>query len=262
MIALETKDLTIKYGEKVALKNANIRIDKGEVVAVIGPNGSGKSTLIKGLSRCIKTSGGNIKLNNQDIRKIDSKLIAKEMAILPQLKDNHLDLEVETLVSFGRYPHLGFGKRLQKKDRDIVSWALEITGLIQYRTTRLDSLSGGERQRAWIAMALAQKPKILLLDEPTTYLDISYQLEILELIKGLNEEMNLTVVMVLHDINQAARYAHKIYVLKDGEVHDQGRPEEIVKDSLIKDVFNIDAKIYKDKINNCPYLVPLKLKEE
>lgn len=259
MIGLEAKDLYINYGEKPALKEANVQIKSGQIVTIIGPNGSGKSTLLKALSRCIKPNRGKINLNGRDIVKIHNKEIAQEMAILPQVKYVASDITVEELVSYGRYPHLKFGKRLSKKDKDIRDWAIEKTGLSDYRDRFINTLSGGERQRAWIAMALAQKPRILLLDEPTTYLDISYQLEVLELVKELNESLELTVVMVLHDLNQAARYSDYIYVLNEGEIHHHGKPDSIMNIQLLRDIFRIDAHIYEDKVNQCSYFIAEKI---
>lgn len=259
MISLEAKNLTIKYGKKIALEGADIDIKQGEIISIIGPNGSGKSTLLKALSRCIKPDDGEVRLNGENIFKLNNKKIAQEMAILPQVKNSCSDIEVENLVSYGRYPHLGFGKKLTRKDREIVQWAIEKTGLRGYESRYIDTLSGGERQRAWIAMALAQRPKILLLDEPTTYLDISYQIEVLELIKELNTSLDITVVMVLHDINQAARYSHHIYVLNSGKVYKYGEPKDIIRDELLREIFRIEAHIYKDEINQSPYFIPHKI---
>lgn len=260
MLALETKNLSVKYGEKLALKDINIKIGQGEIVSIIGPNGSGKSTLIKAISRCLKTSDGEILFQNRDIYSVKAREIARELAVLPQIKRSPKDLSVENLVSFGRYPHLGLGKKLSPRDKEIVEWAVEKTGLSEYSQRLLYSLSGGERQRAWIAMALAQEPKILILDEPTTYLDISFQLEILELIKILNKDLKLTVIMVLHDLNQAARYSDKIYVLNKGQIYHYGSPETTIRKNLLRDIFNIDSHIYQDQANDCPYFIPFKIR--
>ena len=257
---LETKNLSVKYGEKLALDRVNIKVKRGQVVSIIGPNGSGKSTLIKAISRTVKHSSGEIYFQEKDILKIKNKIIAQEVAVLPQIKRCPKDLTVENLVSFGRYPHLGLGKKLNSRDKEIVSWAIESTGLKDYSGRLLYSLSGGERQRAWIAMALAQEPNTLILDEPTTYLDISYQIEVLELIRELNKSLGLTVVMVLHDLNQAARYSDEIYVLKDGQVRHQGDPKSTIDSLLLKEIFRIDAHIYEDEINDCPYFIPHKIK--
>ncbi|MBU5312431.1 ABC transporter ATP-binding protein [Tissierella carlieri] len=260
-MGMETKNLQVKYGDKVVLKDANFKVNNGEIVTIIGPNGSGKTTLIKALSRCIKSHSGDIYLDGKDIYQIPTKKIAREVAILPQVKNVSADVTIENLVSYGRYPHLGFGKRIKKDDRDIIHWAIEKTGLIKLRDRYIATLSGGERQRAWIAMALAQKPKILILDEPTTYLDISYQLEVLELVKELNESLGITVIMVLHDLNQAARYSDNIYVLRDGQICECGKPNNILQTKMLKDVFRIEAHIYQDEINDCPYFIPHKLKD-
>ncbi|MBU5425965.1 ABC transporter ATP-binding protein [Tissierella pigra] len=258
-MSMETKSLQVKYGEKLVLKDINFRVSNGEIVTIIGPNGSGKTTLIKSLSRYIKAYSGEIYLDGKDISQIPTKKIAREVAVLPQVKNVSADVTIENLVSYGRYPHLSFGKRINKNDKDIINWAIEKTGLVKLKDRYIATLSGGERQRAWIAMALAQKPKILLLDEPTTYLDISYQLEVLELIKELNESLGITVIMVLHDLNQAARYSNNIYVLRNGEICEYGKPSDILQAKLLKDVFRIDAHIYEDEINRCPYFIPHKL---
>lgn len=253
------KDIVVSYGEKNALNKANIKVNTGEIVTIIGPNGSGKSTLVKAISRCIKLQSGSVELNGKDISTMYSKEIAKKMAILPQVKTASSDITVETLVSYGRYPHLKFGKRLSRKDKDIIQWAMENTGLVELKDRDVVTLSGGERQRAWVAMALAQKPDILILDEPTTYLDISYQMEVLELVKELNNSLGITVIMVLHDLNQAARYSDRIYVLRKGEVYKEGSPKSIIDSQMLKDIFRIDAEIYEDKVNNCPYFIPNKI---
>lgn len=255
-MGIEAKEIQINYGDKIALHKTNIKINEGEIVTIIGPNGSGKSTLIKAISRCIKLKAGSITLDGINLNNIPSKIIAKKMAVLPQVKNVSSDITVESLVSYGRYPHLGFGKKLSKVDYETIEWAMDKTGLLALRDRNVMTLSGGERQRAWIAMALAQKPKILILDEPTTYLDISYQLEVLELVKELNQSLGITVVMVLHDLNQAARYSDNIYVLMNGHVCEYGKPENIIKSSMLKDIFRIEADVYVDKVNKCPYFIP------
>ena len=252
-------NIVVQYEDKEVLKDVSIEVNKGEIVTIIGPNGSGKSTLVKAICRSIKIDKGEIILEGQNIHSIPSKTIAKKLAVLPQVKSVSNDMLVEALVSYGRFPHLRFGKSLSKEDKDIVEWAMEKTGTIGLRDRNVITLSGGERQRAWIAMALAQKTDILVLDEPTTYLDISYQMEVLELVKELNETLGISIVMVLHDLNQAMRYSDKIYVLKDGEVFDHGNPCEILNKETLKDVFNIKADIYEDLENKCPYIIPNKI---
>lgn len=258
-MGIQVKNLEIRYGDKIAIKDANLQIYDGEIVTIIGPNGSGKSTLIKAMSRCLNPKIGEILFDGMNINEIPTKTISRKMAILPQVKNVSGDVTVETLVSYGRYPHLNFGKRLKTSDHKIIDWAIEKTGLTNIRRQNVITLSGGERQRAWIAMALAQKPEILILDEPTTYLDISYQLEVLELIKELNNSLGITVVMVLHDLNQAARYSDNIYVLNDGQVCKYGKPINIIDHKLLMDVFRIEAHVYEDEVNCCPYFIPHKI---
>lgn len=256
---IKTKNLVVSYSEKQILKGVDFEAKAGEIITIIGPNGSGKTTLVKALSRSKATESGLISLGGEDIKKIPTRTIARQLAVLPQNKHVPLDMSVEALVSYGRHPHLNFTGRLSPKDMQVIDWALEKTGLLELRSRFVGQLSGGERQRAWIALALAQEPKILILDEPTTYLDIGYQLEILELIKELNRTLGLTVIMVLHDINQAARYSHRIYVLKEGRIFSQGSAREILNAELLGQVFKAKAEIYEDEINSCPYFIACKL---
>lgn len=258
-MGIEVKNLEVKYADTIALREANLKIEKGEIVSLIGPNGSGKSTLIKSISRFLKANKGEVLLDNKNIWTYKDKELAKKIAVLPQFKQTPNDITVQTLTSYGRYPHLDFRKKLKKEDQEIIDWALEKTGLVDLRHRKMMTLSGGEGQRAWIAMALSQKADILMLDEPNTYLDISYQMETLELIKELNQSLKLTVVMVLHDLNQAARYSDKIYVLMDGKIYKEGKPKDILNPELFRDVFQIEANIFEDKMNKCPYFIPLKL---
>lgn len=257
-MGLEARDIHVKYGQKEVLKSVEFKINDGEITTIIGPNGSGKSTMIKVLSRCLNPCKGSVYLDGENIKSIATKKIAEKMAVLPQVRNISSDITVEELVSHGRYPHLGFKQRLKAEDKEIVEWAMEKTGLIDLKNREVITLSGGERQRAWMAMTLAQNPKILILDEPTTFLDISYQLEILELVKELNESLGLTVIMVLHDLNQAARYSDNIYVLDKGSICEWGPPHVILRSDLIKSVFRIQAHIYEDEINQCLYFIPEK----
>lgn len=255
---ITVENLKVNYCNDEILKDISFQINSGEIVTIIGPNGSGKSTLIKAVSRCLKPVKGTIFLGENNISNINTKEIAKKLAVLPQVKNVSSDISVEELVSYGRYPHLRFRGRLSKEDNEIVTWAIEKTRLESFRKRLVCTLSGGERQRAWVAMSLAQKPEVLILDEPTTYLDISYQMEILELVKELNATLGITVVMVLHDLNQASRYSDKIMVINNGEICEYGSPEKIINKSLLKNIFKIDADIYEDEINNCTYFIPKK----
>ena len=225
---LKIKDFKIGYDDKVIVKDFSLHVKKGDMLTIIGPNGSGKSTVLKAVGRLLKPMDGVVYLDGKLLQEMNNKEIAKEMACLSQHNSAPKDMTIRKIVSFGRNPHKNWFQGLNKEDEDIVTWAIEKTNLSHMENKNISDISGGERQRAWIAMALAQKPKVLLLDEPTTYLDINNQIEILELVKELNEKLNLTVVMVLHDLNQAAKYSSEVLVLKNGEIKAQGKPEEIL----------------------------------
>lgn len=230
---------------KFKLNDISININEGEIVSLIGPNGSGKSTLLRVISRLLKPSSGSIFLGEQNIAKLKSAEVAKTLTMLPQMNNYQLDLTVRELVEFGRHPHSGHKLSLTKEDQEIVEWAIEVTGLTHMQNRLLPSMSGGERQRAWIAMTVAQHPKVLLLDEPTTYLDIAHQLEVMELVKELNRKYDMTVIMVLHDINQAAQYSDRMIVLKKGQLHYDGLPHCVLCKEMFESIFEIEAEIYQ-----------------
>src|SRR6056297_125433 len=258
---LKISNLTMGYEGKRILKDISFDVEKNKITTLIGPNGCGKSTILKALSRAKKPQKGKIFLDSKNILRIDEKKLAKIMSILPQSPKAPDDFSARDLVGYGRYPHMNWLGRLTKKDYDIIDWAIKETKIESLQHRMVSTMSGGERQRAWIAMALAQQPRILLLDEPTTYLDISHQFEVLELVSRLNRDMNITVVMVLHDLNQAARYSDKIIVIKDEKIYKEGKPEEIINKKLLEEVFSIKVKIFEDEENNCPYFIPMKSKE-
>ena len=249
---LYTEDISISYGERVIVKNLDVVIPDGKITTIIGSNGCGKSTLLKAMTRIIPHQSGSVLLDGKHISKIHTKQLAKEMAILPQTPESVAGLTVGELVSYGRFPHQkGFGK-LTKHDIEAIDWALESTNTMEFKDRSVDALSGGQRQRAWIAMALAQETDIIFLDEPTTYLDMAHQLEVLELLQKLNEEQGRTIVMVLHDLNQAARFADYIIAMKDGEVVKAGSPTDILTKDILRKVFQIDAEIGEDPRTNKP----------
>ncbi|BAQ10904.1 ferrichrome abc transporter [Bacillus sp. OxB-1] len=257
---LTTEDLSYRQSAEFRLAEVDVHIKKGEIVSLIGPNGSGKSTLLRLLSRLNAPDTGQILLNGKEIARMDTRDVAKALAMLPQMHDHQLDLTVRELVGFGRHPHRStYGKPL-REDEEIVEWALEVTKLSGFRNRLLHSLSGGERQRAWIAMAIAQRPNILLLDEPTTYLDIAHQLEVMELVTELNETFGMTIVMVLHDINQAARYSDRLIVLKEGRIRYDGIPQCVLCKEMFRSIFEIDADIFvKDGAH---FFTPNKLRKD
>jgi iron complex transport system ATP-binding protein len=259
MIRLSTEQLSIGYGERLIVKNLSVEIPDKKITTIIGPNGCGKSTLLKAITRIISHQSGNILLDGNDISKVNTKLLAKQMAILPQTPESASGLTVGELVSYGRFPYQkGFG-RLTKKDYEVIDWALEVTGTIDFKFRPVDALSGGQRQRVWIAMALAQETEIIFLDEPTTYLDMAHQLEVLELLQKLNLEQERTIVMVLHDLNQAARFADHIIALKDGEIVKAGNCDEVISHKVLKKVFNIDAVIGHDPRTRKPMCITYNL---
>ncbi|OAT72533.1 ABC transporter ATP-binding protein [Parageobacillus thermoglucosidasius] len=252
MVRLYTKDLNIGYHEHLIVKDLNIEIPDQKITAIIGPNGCGKSTLLKTLTRIIAPQSGTVVLDGKQIFNENTKVLARKMAILPQTPESPGGLTVGELVSYGRFPYQkGFG-HLTKKDYEVIDWALEVTGTIEFKYRPVDSLSGGQRQRVWIAMALAQETDIIFLDEPTTYLDMAHQLEVLELLQKLNVEQGRTIVMVLHDLNQAARFADYIIALKDGKIVKAGNGDEVMTRDVLKQVFHIDAEIGRDPRTNKP----------
>ena len=228
---------------KFQLNNISINIKQGEIVSLIGPNGSGKSTLLRVISQLLKSSSGEVYLDEKNVRQMKKREIATTLTMLPQMNNHQLDLTVRELVEFGRHPHNKNNLKLTKEDQEIVEWALEVTRLKPLEHRLLPTMSGGERQRAWIAMAVAQHPKVLLLDEPTTFLDIAHQLEVMELVRELNEKYNMTVVMVLHDINQAAQYSNRLIVLKRGTIYYDGSPQCVLCKEMFATIFEIEADI-------------------
>lgn len=243
MNSIATENLTISYENKLVVEDLNIQIDQGKITTIIGSNGCGKSTLLKAVGRILKPEGGIVYLNGKDIRQLTTKEVAKKMAILPQSPQAPAGLTVGELVAYGRFPHQsGFGK-LNSEDKKMIAWALEATKLTELETMEVDNLSGGQRQRVWIAMALAQQTDLILLDEPTTYLDLSYQLEVLELLYRLNREQGCTIVMVLHDLNLAARFADYMVAIRSGYIICHGTPEQVMTKEILRDTFNIEAVI-------------------
>ncbi|WP_442602354.1 ABC transporter ATP-binding protein [Paenibacillus sp. KN14-4R] len=246
MVRLYTDDLTIGYGERFIVKDLSVHIPDKKITTIIGANGCGKSTLLKAITRIIPHQSGAIILDGASIAKENTKLLAKKMAILPQTPESASGLTVGELVSYGRFPYQSGIGRLTAQDIEVIDWALEVTGTHSFKDRSIDALSGGQRQRVWIAMALAQQTEIIFLDEPTTYLDMAHQLEVLELLQKLNQEQERTIVMVLHDLNQAARFADYMIALKDGQIVKAGTCEEVIDRDVLKEVFQIDAQIGYD----------------
>lgn len=252
---IKTSDLKVCYDKKVVIEDLSVTIKPNKITTIIGPNGCGKSTLLKAISKNLAYKKGKITVDGRNLKHYPVKKLARSMAILPQSPKVPEDFSVGELVSFGRYPFIPFGRRFSQKDYDMVNWALEKTDMRCFKHRKVASLSGGERQRAWIAMALAQEPKILLLDEPTTYLDIAHQFETLELIREIGTKMSMTIVMVLHDINQAARYSDEIIVMKKGTIMAQGTPKETIHEKTLREVFSLKGDFFEH--SDYPHFIPL-----
>ncbi|AFZ69273.1 ABC transporter ATP-binding protein [Deinococcus peraridilitoris] len=253
--ALSTRTLSLRYGTRRVIEDLDLTLPGG-VTTIIGANGCGKSTLLRSLSRLLNPERGSVLLDGHDLHRLPTKVVAQKLAILPQGPSAPEGLTVEELVWFGRHPHQGMFAQRSKEDRDIVAWALDHTGMRVFATRPLENLSGGQRQRAWIAMSLAQGTSTLLLDEPTTYLDLSHQLEVLHLVRRLNEEEGKTIIMVLHDLNQAVRYSDELVAVQGGKVYAQGHPASIMNKQLLRDVFGLEAHLLEDPDTGRPYVIP------
>lgn len=257
--ALRGEGISVGYEDRIIIEPMDVALPEGKVTSIIGPNGCGKSTLLKALSRTMPTRSGAVYLNGAAIAQLPTAEIARQMALLPQSPSAPGGLTVKELVSYGRYPHQkGFG-RLTDKDREIIAWALDITHLTAFADRAIDALSGGQRQRAWIAMALAQDTDLILLDEPTTYLDMAHQLEVLELLQSLNRDQGKTIALVIHELNLAARFSDWMIAMKDGSICAAGTAEQVMTPPMMKEVFGLEALIEPDPWTGKPSLVSYRL---
>ena len=243
------------YGKHTVINNMDINIKKGEITSIIGPNGSGKSTILKTLSKIIKYNSGTIYLNRRNICSYENKEFARHIGMLPQKPHAPIDFKVIDLVSYGRIPYNKWYSKNSEHDKEVIEWALKVTDTWKIKDKVINECSGGEAQRIWIATVLCQQPEILFLDEPTTYLDISHQLEIMNLLKKLNRDSGIGIVMVLHDISQAIQISDKIIVIKNGKKYCEGSPFEVVTSRMMKEVYNVDCDIVNIKNRNKPIIV-------
>ena len=255
--ALHVKDLSVGYGERTVLDTLNVDIKRGAVTSIVGPNGCGKSTLLRTMSRLLNPAKGEIVLDGKSIHDIPTRKLATQLGLLPQTPIAPDGIVVADLVGRGRTPHQGILGRWSQQDYDIVAEALETTGISDLAERSIDELSGGQRQRVWIAMALAQRTDTLLLDEPTTYLDVKHQLDVLDLLTELNRDRGTTIVMVLHDLNLAARYSDELVAVSGGKVFAHGHPREVITKENVKSVFGIDSVIITDPVSDQPAVMPI-----
>lgn len=254
---LLAQHLASGYDKKTILHDITLEIPRNKISVIIGANGCGKSTLLKTLAKLIKPTNGDVTLDGKSISKIAPKKLAQILGVLPQSPIVPEGIKVADLVGRGRFPHQSLFSGWSKKDYEAVAEAMDTMNVSDFADLDIDELSGGQRQRVWIAMALAQQTDILFLDEPTTFLDITYQVEILDLLTDLNRKHGTTIVMVLHDINLSARYADYIYAIKDGDLIAEGTPSEVINTELIKDIFSMDSIVMEDPISKTPLVVPI-----
>lgn len=255
-----TQNLSLAYQDVLIVDDLNLAIPSGKVTALVGANGSGKSTILKALARILKPRYGAAYLDGKAVHSVPNRQVAKKLAILPQNPVAPEGLLVRELVSYGRFPHQQGFSGLQKDDQAIIDWALSITGMTVFAERPVGSLSGGQRQRAWIAMALAQDTSILLLDEPTTFLDMAHQLEVLQLLQRLNAREGRTIIMVVHDLNHASRFAQHLVAIAEGKVVAEGSPREVMTPEMLRRVFAIDADVIADPRTGNPMCIPYGLR--
>ena len=254
---LETRGLTLGYDGHPVVEDLSLRIADGRVTAIIGPNGCGKSTLLRGLGRLLRPMAGSVTLDGTSLARLPTRRIAQLLAVLPQSSSAPEGLTVADLVSRGRHPRQRWYQQFSVSDEHAVRRALEATGIAEFADTPVDELSGGQAQRAWISLTLVQDTDILLLDEPTTYLDLAHQVEILELVHRLNRDLGRTVVMVLHDISLAARFSDHVVAMNAGRIVAHGTPEEVVTEDLLAEVFGLRAQIVAEPVTGRPHVIPL-----
>ncbi|EGR2424987.1 ABC transporter ATP-binding protein [Vibrio cholerae] len=257
---LKAERLSLGYEGKSVCDALDLAIPHGKFSVIVGPNGCGKSTLLKSLCRLLKPLAGQVLLDGQNIHQLPTKVVAKQLGLLPQSALTPEGIKVVDLVSRGRYPHQGLFRQWNGADEQAVEEAMRATHVHKLAQHSVDQLSGGQRQRVWVAMALAQQTPYLLLDEPTTYLDIAHQIELLDLFWRLNRQQGHTLVAVLHDLNQACRYADHLIVLQEGKIVAQGDPHSLVTPALVKQVFGIDCVVMPDPISSTPLIIPHSLK--
>jgi iron complex transport system ATP-binding protein len=253
---LRAEALSLAYDGTRVIDDLSLVVPQGRITALVGPNACGKSTLLRGLARLLRPREGAVYLDGREIHRYPTREVALRLGLLPQAPTAPEGLTVEDLVARGRYPHQTWFRQWSAADEETVGRAMRLTGTDALRDRPVDELSGGQRQRAWIAMALAQETELMLLDEPTTFLDLAHQIEVLDLLHELNEREGRTIVIVLHDLNQAARYAATIVAMADGRIVAAGTPKEVVTESMVREVFGVECRVIPDPVTGTPLVVP------
>jgi iron complex transport system ATP-binding protein len=253
---LAARGITVGYGDRTVIDQLDVAIPPGVITTIIGPNGCGKSTLLRTLTRLLKPAGGTVVLDGEDIGRLRTRDVAKKLGLLPQAPVAPEGLTVADLVARGRHPHQSWLRQWSSDDADVVRRALAMTGVADLADRAVDSLSGGQRQRVWISMTLAQGTDLLLLDEPTTYLDLAHAIDVLDLVDDLHES-GCTVVMVLHDLNLATRYSDNLVVMRSGAILAQGHPRDVITAELLYEAFGLRAKVIDDPVGDRPLIVPI-----
>ncbi|MEE1742330.1 ABC transporter ATP-binding protein [Streptomyces sp. BE147] len=253
---LAARGVTVGYGGRTVIDDLDVEIPPGVITTIIGPNGCGKSTLLRTLTRLLKPAGGAVVLDGEDIAGLRTRDVAKKLGLLPQAPVAPEGLTVADLVARGRHPHQSWLRQWSSDDADVVERALAMTGVSELADRPVDSLSGGQRQRVWISMTLAQGTDLLLLDEPTTYLDLAHAVDVLDLVDDLHES-GRTVVMVLHDLNLAARYSDNLIVMRDGRILEQGHPRDVITAELLREAFGLRAEVIDTPVGGGPLIVPI-----
>jgi iron complex transport system ATP-binding protein len=253
---LTANAITLAYGDRTVVKSLDLAVAPGRITAIVGANGCGKSTLLRALSRLLVPRSGAVVLDGHELHRLHAKQVARMLGLLPQNPIAPEGIAVADLVGRGRHPHQRALAPWTRRDHEAVAEALEMTDTIDLADRAVDELSGGQRQRVWIAMALAQETDILLLDEPTSFLDVAHQIEVLDLLVDLNRTRGTTVVMVLHDLNLAARYADEMVAMHDGCIHAKGRPHEVITSDLVREVFGVDCEVIVDPLSGAPLVLP------
>ncbi|CAM3888586.1 ABC transporter ATP-binding protein [Nocardioides marinus] len=255
--SLEVRGVTLGYADRMVVTDLDLALEPGRITCIVGANACGKSTVLRSMARLLRPRGGQVVLDGRDLHSMPTKQVARTLGLLPQSPVAPEGIVVADLVARGRHPHQGALARWTREDDEAVAEALRLTDTAALADRAVDELSGGQRQRVWIAMALAQQTDLLLLDEPTTYLDVAHQVEVLDLLTDLNRARGTTIAMVLHDLNLAARYADRLVALRDGRLHAAGHPADVLTADVVREVFGMASQVVPDPVSGRPIVLPI-----